>query len=173
MRRLKSRRDLALLAVLAVVIALLAALSGQAAEQDARDARASSYLSTPGGTRALHEVLHGVNVPTRRLLRPLDDAPVNGALLVIAPTETMSPGELHALAEWVRRGGTLIYAAGIRDSDLRDTLGLRRPRRAQPQPGAAGGPTARGRARPPTGPASRARPGSTSTITASAAAAAP
>ena len=50
---------------------------------------------------------------------------MNGALLVIAPTETMSPGELHALADWVRRGGTLIYAAGVGDSDLRDTLGLR------------------------------------------------
>jgi hypothetical protein len=44
--------------------------------------------------------------------------------VLLAPSEPPTPAELHALAQWVRGGGTLFYAAAPGDATL-DTLGLR------------------------------------------------
>jgi hypothetical protein len=120
-----SRRDVTLLVVLALVIALLAAISGGSAKRNDADRRPSSYLTSPGGTKALHDALDELGVRTDRRLSAFDAPARVGPLVLVAPTEGISPGELHALAEWVRKGGTLIYAAGVFDAELRDTLGLR------------------------------------------------
>src|SRR4051812_11146672 len=59
-----------------------------------------------------------------------DEGKLEGPLAVLAPSMEPSPAELHALAQWVRGGGTLIYAARAssgfrRGDDALDTLGLR------------------------------------------------
>jgi hypothetical protein len=88
------------------------------------DPRPSTYVAAPLGARALYDVLREVKIPISRRLEPFADAgPLKGPLAVLAPTEPPSAGEVHALAQWVRGGGTLIYAARRRDPTL-DTLGL-------------------------------------------------
>ena len=54
----------------------------------------------------------------------MDADSLAGPLVLVAPAQTPTPAELHALAAWVRGGGTLLYAGLPRDAVL-DTLGLR------------------------------------------------
>lgn len=120
-----SRRDLIALGVLILVILLLATLATPD-ERASMDPRPSSFLATPGGTQALHDVLRALKVRPERRLTPYADADsLGGTLVLLAPTEEISPAELHALAGWLRGGGTLVYAAGMPDGGLRDTLGLK------------------------------------------------
>jgi hypothetical protein len=120
-----SRRDWLVLAALFLVIALLATLATPEKGNSA-DPRPSSFLSSRGGMLALHNLLGELKIKTGRRLTPFADADsLAGTLVVIAPTEGTSPAELHQLAQWVRGGGTLVYAAGIRQNDIGDTLGLR------------------------------------------------
>jgi hypothetical protein len=118
-----SRRDLLVLGLLFLVVALLSTLATPR-RQESADPRPSSFHSTQQGTRALHDLLGRLSVKTGRRLTPFADADsLAGTLVVMDPSEGISPGELHALAQWVRAGGTLIYAAG-RSDDVADTLGL-------------------------------------------------
>ncbi|HEU4557720.1 MAG TPA: DUF4350 domain-containing protein [Longimicrobium sp.] len=125
-----SRRDTWILVALVVLIVALALITGNRAQEETLDPRPSTYLSTPLGARALIETMRGVKVPVARRMEPFADAaPLEGPLAVLAPSMEPSDGELHQLAEWVRGGGTLIYAArasdGFRDNeDALDTLGL-------------------------------------------------
>lgn len=125
-----SRRDTWILVALVLLIIGLALITGNQAKEDALDPRPSTYLSTPLGARALIETMRGVKLPVARRMEPFADAgPLQGPLAVLAPSMEPSDGELHALAQWVRGGGTLIYAAragaGFRNGeDALDTLGL-------------------------------------------------
>jgi hypothetical protein len=120
-----SRRDLAAVGLLLLVIVLLTSLTTPERKQSG-DPRPSSFLTSPGGTRALHDVLGELGMKTERRLTAYADADsLAGPLVLIAPTQFISPAELHALAEWIRAGGTLLYAAGVADELARDTLGLR------------------------------------------------
>jgi hypothetical protein len=125
-----SRRDTWILVALVLLIVGLALITGNRAREDALDPRPSTYLSTPLGARALIETMRGVKLPVARRMQPFADAsPLEGPIAVLAPSLDPSDGELHALAQWVRGGGTLIYAAragaGFRASeDALDTLGL-------------------------------------------------
>jgi hypothetical protein len=126
-----SRRDALVLAGLIALIVALALLTGKKAQGGAFDPRPSTYLSTPLGARALIETMRRLELPVARRMEPFADAaPLRGPLAVLAPSVEPSSDELHALAQWVRGGGTLIYAArassGFRASeDALDTLGLR------------------------------------------------
>jgi hypothetical protein len=131
-----NRREIWLLLALVALILALAVLTGKKSEGGTFDLRTSTYLNGPLGARALHETLRGVHVPVGRRMEPYADADsLQGPLAVLSPTLVPSPGELHALAEWVRDGGTLIYAArpavvsgraNTLESDaMADTLGLR------------------------------------------------
>jgi hypothetical protein len=118
-----NRRDLLALGLLFLVVALLSTLATPERKESA-DPRPSSFHSTQWGTRALHDMLGKLKVKTERRLTPFADADsLAGTLVLMDPTEEISPAELHALAQWVRGGGRLIYAAGRRDA-LADTLGL-------------------------------------------------
>jgi hypothetical protein len=120
-----SRRDLLALGLLVLVIGLLATLATPR-EGATSDPRPSSFLSTPGGTQALHDLMRALKVRPERRLTPYADADsLAGPLVLLAPTEGLSPAELKELAGWLRRGGTLVYAAGMWEGGLRDTLGLR------------------------------------------------
>lgn len=125
-----SRRDAWVLAALVVLILALALLTGRNAQSGANDPRPSTYLSSPMGARALIETMRELKLPVaRRMEAFVDEGKLQGPLAVLAPSMPPSNGELHALAEWVRGGGTLIYAARsasalqLSESPL-DTLGL-------------------------------------------------
>jgi hypothetical protein len=119
-----------MLAGLVLLIVALALLTGKKAQGGAFDPRPSTYLSTPMGARALIETMRQLQLPVARRMEPFADAgPLRGPLAVLAPSMEPSGEELHALAQWVRGGGTLIYAArassGFRAAeDALDTLGL-------------------------------------------------
>ena len=118
-----SRRDLLLLGLLFLVDALLSSLATPR-RQETADPRPSSFHSTQFGARALHDLLGRLKMKTGRRLTPFADADsLSGTLVLMDPSEGISPAELHALAQWVRAGGSLIYVAGRRD-DVADTLGL-------------------------------------------------
>ncbi|HEX6746726.1 MAG TPA: DUF4350 domain-containing protein [Longimicrobium sp.] len=120
-----SRRDVAFLALLIVLVLLIAVLTGRRVEATADDPRPSTFVAGPAGARALRDVLTELKVPTRRRMQPFLDADsLAGPLVLLSPMLTPSSGELHALAEWVRRGGTVIYAARL-DDETADSLGLR------------------------------------------------
>src|SRR3954471_6254720 len=121
-----SRRDTIVLVVLVACIVLLALLAGSGnGGGSSFDPRPSTYLNSPNGARALHEVLRRLHQPVGRRMEPLAEAaPLRGPLALLAPSVLPSPGEVHALAQWVRGGGTLIYAARRGDPTL-DSLGLR------------------------------------------------
>jgi hypothetical protein len=121
-----SRRDALLVTALVLLIVLLAVLAGSRRRQDVGwDPRPSTYVQSPMGASALWEVLRELRIPVRRRLEPLADAgPIHGPLALLSPTESPSPGEVHSLADWVRKGGTLVYAARRGDVTV-DSLGLR------------------------------------------------
>ena len=119
-----SRRDRGLMVVLIVVIGLLALIASPSEEDNPADGRASTFRSSPFGTRALFLVLERVGVGAERRLAPYVDAdPLAGPLVLLAPGESPTPAELEALRGWVERGGTLLYAARPGDATL-DELGL-------------------------------------------------
>jgi len=126
-----SRRDALVLVGLVVLIVALALLTGKSAQGSAYDPRPSTYLSTTMGARALMETMRELKQPAARRMEPFADAgPLRGPLAVLAPSMKPSDEELHALAAWVRGGGTLIYAAraagGFRNAETAlDTLGLK------------------------------------------------
>lgn len=119
-----SRRDTVLLLVLIGVIVLLTTITGSDSAEGAGDPRTSSYHTGPMGARALYETLRELGLSVDRRVQPLDDAGgIAGPLVMLSPAQEPTPLELRALAEWVREGGTLIYAARRSDPTL-DTLGL-------------------------------------------------
>jgi len=121
----RSRRDTIILAALIALIVLLAVLVGSRRREAGNDPRPSTFVTAPLGASALRQVLQALELPLARRMEPFADAgPLQGPLAVLAPSDPPSPGEVHALAEWVRGGGTLIYAARRRDPTL-DTLRLK------------------------------------------------
>ncbi|HEV7591254.1 MAG TPA: DUF4350 domain-containing protein [Longimicrobium sp.] len=122
---MRSRRDTWILAALIGLIVLLAVLAGSRRRDVGNDPRPSTFVSAPLGASALRQVLQELKQPLARRLEPFADAgPLHGPLAVLSPSEPPSPGEVHALAEWVRGGGTLIYAARRGDPTL-DSLRLK------------------------------------------------
>jgi len=122
-----SRRDVLILVAILVGVVLLTLLAGggSGAGPGGSDRRASTYLATPHGTRALRDVLVELKIPSDRRLQAYVDADsLAGPLVLLAPSANPSPGELHGLAAWVRGGGTLLYAAGMGEDEVGDSLGI-------------------------------------------------
>lgn len=88
----------------------------------------SSFRTTPDGVAALYRALSALGVPAAPRMTPLADADsIRGPLVLLEPTERPSPREVHALLDWVRRGGTLLYAPRIEVRNVPavlDSLGL-------------------------------------------------
>jgi hypothetical protein len=121
-----NRRELVLVGVLVGIVLLLAMLTRPPTAGDSGDPRASAFLSTPGGTLALYETLRLLDVPVDHRLHPyVEGDPLGDALAVLAPLEEVTPGELAELAEWIRAGGVLLFAAPPWGNEaMLDTLGL-------------------------------------------------
>jgi hypothetical protein len=116
---------------LVLVLLILSTLVGTQAPDDREDPRASTYLTSTGGLQALYWTLEEVKVPVARRTAPLADAggtdSLPRALALISPVEQPTPAEMHALAEHVRGGGTLVFAASEwrTEGPAYDTLGLK------------------------------------------------
>lgn len=88
----------------------------------------SSFRTTPDGVAALYAAVSALGVPAAPRMTPLVDADsIRGPLVLLEPTERPSPHEVHALLDWVRQGGTLLYAPRIEARGapaVLDSLGL-------------------------------------------------
>ncbi len=124
------RREAGMLVGLVVVLLILSTLVGTQAPGDREDPRASTFLTSTGGLQALYWTLEEVKVPVARRTAPLAGAggtdSLPRALAIISPAEQPTPAEMHALAEHVRGGGTLVFAASAwrTEGPAYDTLGL-------------------------------------------------
>ncbi|HEX2078153.1 MAG TPA: DUF4350 domain-containing protein, partial [Longimicrobium sp.] len=123
------RRDTLLLAALLVILVLLSALAGsRRAADDSGDPRASTWIRSEGGLAALYWTLQELRIPVARRTEPLLHADsLRGALAVVSPWSPLTEEEAGAVAEHVRRGGTLLFVSGAYDfgGAAYDTLGLR------------------------------------------------
>lgn len=105
-----------LLALLLAAAALLTILFTPGESRSALDPRASSFRATPQGTLGLFLLLEELGVPVERRVSPLvQGTPLPGVLVILEPSEALSPSEIDALMRWVDDGGRLIYAAGADD----------------------------------------------------------
>lgn len=120
-----SSRDRNLLVGLGILILVLGIVVSRLEETDAADVRPSTYVTSDRGVAALYMTLEELSIPVARRLTPFDDGVwTSGVLVLLAPVQVPTPLELHALAEWIREGGTLVYAADYRGDAVLDTLGL-------------------------------------------------
>jgi hypothetical protein len=113
-------------AIAAVVLVFLLAMLFAPERRDVLDLRPSSFLSTPGGAKALFLTLEELGVPVERRVAPLTRDPTAGPLALLAPTLPPSDAELEVLATWVEAGGTLLYA-GKPDDRVLPALGIPAP----------------------------------------------
>ncbi|HEY7766996.1 DUF4350 domain-containing protein [Longimicrobium sp.] len=115
---------------LVLVLLILSTLVGTQAPDNREDPRASTFLTSTGGLQALYWTLEEVKIPVARRTAPLVGAggtdSLPRALALISPAEQPTPAEMHALAEHVRGGGTLVFAASPwpTGGQVYDTLGL-------------------------------------------------
>jgi len=93
--------------------------------------RTTSHSSEPDGYLALYRWLQALQLPVTRWDQDFIRLPKEASVLLVAGPE-MAPdrGEIPALQEWIRRGGTLVVAARP-PSPFLDPFGLQ-PGRASP-----------------------------------------
>ncbi len=117
-------RDRALAIALVVLLVALAIVAAPR-EGGPADTRPSSFGTGGEGARLLYLAMEELELPVARRTTPYvgSDSLGGGTLVLLAPSESPSPLELRALNEWLRGGGTLIYAARPDDLTL-DSLGL-------------------------------------------------
>jgi hypothetical protein len=119
-----SRGQWALAGALLLLATILALLLSPAEKRSALDPRPSSFRATPQGSLALYLLFEELGFPVDRRLTPFVEADrLRGPLALLAPSQPLTPYEALALSEWVRDGGTLLYAASP-DDGLLDTFGL-------------------------------------------------
>ncbi|HET6763337.1 MAG TPA: DUF4350 domain-containing protein [Longimicrobiaceae bacterium] len=105
-----SSRDRWLLIALCVIVVVLAAAGSRSGKADVRDTRATTFLNTPSGTRALYLALGELGIRVGRRTLPFEGRDsIVGPLAVIAPSEALSAAEWGRVMRFVRAGGTLIY----------------------------------------------------------------
>ncbi len=122
--RVDNRRNRWLVAALLLLLVGIAVIVSPDETENPWDRRSSSFHSSPAGTRALLLTLQELGIAADARLTPFVGADsLDGPLALIAPSQPPTPAELRALKSWLRRGGTLIYAAGRSDPTL-DSLGL-------------------------------------------------
>jgi hypothetical protein len=74
--------------------------------------RPTTYSPGSLGYKALYLWLKDLGLPVHRWEKPLGElTPATTVLLIIQPEVGLDPGELNALDNWVRKGGTLIVSA--------------------------------------------------------------
>jgi hypothetical protein len=106
---------LALLLAGAIGVAMVAA--GRTAKPPSQDPRASTLLSGPRGSQALHDVLVRLGRPVQRRRTPLFDLGDDtvrrrrpGLLVVLAPRIPLESAELEHMVRFVNDGGAVLAA---------------------------------------------------------------
>jgi hypothetical protein len=90
--------------------------------------RPTTYSAGSVGYKALYLWLKDLGIPVRRWEKPLGElTPAITVLFVVQPEVGLDPGELSAVENWVREGGTLIVSAMPADL-LMKHFGLREDR---------------------------------------------
>jgi hypothetical protein len=110
--RLNASRDtLLLLGVLLVVIFLAyQAGAGQVRPELERAPVRSTYVTKPGGWKALYDTLRELGYPVERHRRRPDRELPNGLLVIATPEQPLSVADWEALDAWVVRGNTALLA---------------------------------------------------------------
>ncbi|HEX8393718.1 MAG TPA: DUF4350 domain-containing protein [Longimicrobium sp.] len=122
-----SRRDTILLFALIALVLMMGFLARSVEGDNVRDFRASSFLTSPGGAGALYQTFRELDLPVRQRTQPYVEAdPVGAVTVLIAPGESPSPTEVHAILRRVREGGTLIFVLESQGGagPLYDSLGV-------------------------------------------------
>ncbi|HXM38863.1 MAG TPA: DUF4350 domain-containing protein [Gemmatimonadales bacterium] len=109
------RLEIALATLLAAAIAVALWAANRAPKEPALDGRASTFLSGPQGSRALHEVLIRLGRPSERrrtaLFSLADERARRPAMLVVLnPPIPLLDAELEQVSEFVRSGGAVLAA---------------------------------------------------------------
>jgi hypothetical protein len=136
---MRERRDIIAVAVLLIAfIALTVLIRARNEEVAGSDPRASTYHASPGGVLALRLLAEEIGMKTRQRVQSLTLGPDPDVrmLTLLAPAEQLTPREVTQLLDWVRDGGTLVYALG-QDNRLADSLRLHRRRIVTPRFGTA------------------------------------
>jgi hypothetical protein len=125
-----SRRDTILIVSLVLILIALAALAGAkgGGGDEAGDPRVSTYIRSPGGLAALYWTFQELRIPVVRSKEPLTDADsIRGTLAIVGAMDAPSEAEMGEVAEYLRRGGTLLFVSSAYDfgGAPYDSLGLR------------------------------------------------
>jgi hypothetical protein len=82
-------------------------------DTDPFEIRRSSYLTTPHGTKALHDLLSELGYDVRRHRGSLRQVPPEtGTLCVLSPPVPFGQDEIRGVLSWVESGGTLVLTLG-------------------------------------------------------------
>jgi hypothetical protein len=77
--------------------------------------RRTTYSAGPGGYMVLYRWLQALQLPVQRWEKDLRKLPREASVLLVAEPESVpTGGEIQALLEWLRRGGTLVVLASSR-----------------------------------------------------------
>jgi Domain of unknown function (DUF4350) len=91
----------------------------------ARDRRRSMSRPTPDGIAAWAQALDRLGAPAAPRYESFTDDPPRGrALVLMEPVVAPSVAEVHAVLEWVRKGGTFVYSPAASHSLFLDSLGI-------------------------------------------------
>lgn len=111
---MSSSREWPILALLAVLLAVGGWFAGAPGEREASDV-SSSYSADPKGVKAFYTLVgERLGYTAQRLRHSYADIPPDAKVLVVVqPLEErpILPDELRQLEDWVRRGGTVVFAA--------------------------------------------------------------
>jgi len=109
------RLEIALVLLLAAAIAVALWAANRSPKPPEFDPRASTFLSGPHGSKALHEVLVRLGRPSERRRTALFTLAADGArrpaiLVVLDPPISLQEAELEQVAEFVGSGGAVVAA---------------------------------------------------------------
>lgn len=107
----RDRTIIAVAVLVMVIVGVVSFLVRSPSQVSTVDVRRSSLRTTPDGVAAFSRALAVFGQPTEARITPLVDRdPLRGTLFLLEPTIPPSPREVRATLEWVRGGGTLVYA---------------------------------------------------------------
>jgi hypothetical protein len=120
--RIGSRHISATTALLALLgLAIAGALFTP--EESEPGVNASSYSTTPSGTRIMFELAQRMGWRASRRRTPFDSSARRAVQVVVGPGQALGAREAHRLLDNVRRGGGLIFTASDAD-EIADSLHL-------------------------------------------------
>lgn len=125
---MKRRIDpLYLIAAVVAVVALIVIVAAAGAPVTSSGRSASASDGGPGGAGTVRRYLEAMGARTSTVEGAIFDPSGADVLLVLAPSETISEGDVARLVAFIKRGGTVVLAAdtGIAERALLTAYGMR------------------------------------------------